>query len=173
MDTQTTPEQPAQKSYVVLPPEIAVEPAPFFSAKFILFTVVMMTAAVALGSHGKIPFNPFSKTAAPNAQAQASGPMAAIAALTGKPAPSAPPVPPLNPASFIVTSISLGQPSFAIINGTSCTVGDAVAAPGVTGWKVESIMDGTVVLQNGASFANLQLTTPGIKPLDDDLHPLN
>lgn len=169
METQTTPRPPAEKNYIVLPPEI-VEPAPFFSAKFVIFTVVVMTAAVALGLHGAILFSHFRKTGA--AAAQAPGPMAAIVALV-KPAPSAPPVPPLNTAAFVVTSISLGQPSFAIINGASRTVGDSVDGPGAVGWKIKAIMEGTVLLQNGTSFATLTLTDPGLKPLNDDLHPLN
>ena len=168
METQSTQQPPAQKGYIVLPPEI-IEPAPpVLSAKFMLFTVVVMTAAVALGLHVRLPFIHFGKTAMPVAQAQgpAAGPVAATAATAAA-------IPPLNPAAFVVTSISLGQPSFAIINSASYTVGDSVAAPGVTGWKVKTIMDGTVLLQNGAAFTTLQLTTPGIKPLDDDLHPLN
>ena len=73
----------------------------------------------------------------------------------------------------MVTSISLGEPSFAIINGRSLIVGDPVAAPGVTGWKVSRIVDGAVLLQNGSTFTSLPLSLPGIKPLDDQLHPLN
>jgi hypothetical protein len=165
MDTQT--ESHAEKSYVVLPPEI-VEPAPFLSAKFMLFTVVVMTVAVALGLHGKLPFIHFSKTSTPGEQA--SGPVAAIAAMVSRPAPSAPP---LNTSALVVTSISLGQPSFAIINGVSRTVGDSVDAPGVTGWKIKAITEGTVLLQNGTSVASLTLSDPGLKPLNDDLHPLN
>ena len=87
--------------------------------------------------------------------------------------PAAPPVAPLNPGAFVVTSISIGQPSFAIINGTSRVEGDPVEAPGVTGWKVRQIVDGAVVLQNGSTVASVPLSTPGIKPLDDALHPLN
>jgi hypothetical protein len=170
MDTQTEPHSETEKNYVVLPPEI-VEPAPFFSAKFMLFTVVVMTVAVALGLHGGISFIHFGKSGAPTAQAP--GAMAAIAALVSKPAPAAPPVPPLNTAALAVTSISMGEPSFAIINGVSRTVGDSVDAPGAPGWKIKAITEGTVLLQNGTSVATLQLSDPGLKPLNDDLHPLN
>jgi hypothetical protein len=169
METQQQP--PIQRNYIVLPPEEVVEPAPFLSVKFILFTLVVMTASIALGLHGKIPsipFNiPFIKTAAPAAQTQPVAPAA-----TANAAPAAP-VPPLNPAAFTVTSISLGQPSFAIINGVARSVGDSVDSPGVTGWKVKNIMEGTVLLQNGSSFATLTQSTPGINPLNDTLHPLN
>jgi hypothetical protein len=90
--------------------------------------------------------------------------------MVSRPAPSAPP---LNTSALVVTSISLGQPSFAIINGVSRTVGDSVDAPGVTGWKIKAITEGTVLLQNGTSVASLTLSDPGLKPLNDDLHPLN
>ncbi len=89
-----------------------------------------------------------------------------------KAAPAAP-VPPLNPKAFTVTSISIGQPSIAIINGVSRVAGDPVEAPGVTGWKVRQILDDAVILQNGATQATLPLSTPGINPLNDQLHPLN
>jgi hypothetical protein len=86
---------------------------------------------------------------------------------------AAAPVAPLKAGAFVVTSISLGQPSIAIINGTSHAEGDPIEAPGVTGWKVMRIGDGTVWVQNGSTVAALPLTLPGIKPLDDELHPLN
>jgi hypothetical protein len=169
MDTQTLPKPdpnaaPVYRSY---PAQVEPEPAPVFSAGFVIFAVLVIGAGAYLGclKSGKVPLPKF--LTAPNAVARP----AAHAVLSVPPA--APPVAPLNPASFVVTSISLGQPSYAIINGTSHAVGDAVEAPGVTGWKVARIVDGTVWLQNGATFAALPLSTPGIKPLDDTLHPLN
>lgn len=79
----------------------------------------------------------------------------------------------LQPGTFVVTSISLTEPSFAIINGISRAVGAPLEAPGVTGWKVARIMDGSVVVQNGATYTTLPLTTPEMKALDDNLKPLN
>jgi hypothetical protein len=82
-------------------------------------------------------------------------------------------IPAPKAGTFVVTAISLGQPSFAIVNGKSRIEGDPVEAPGVTGWKVKQIVDGAVYLQNGATVTSIPLSLPGIKPLDDKLQPLN
>ena len=119
---------------------------------------------------------PGMTAAASGMTATASAPTAAAHAAPGAPGVHGTPtgaVPPLKPGAFIVTSISLSPPAFAIINGRSRIVGDPVEAPGVIGWKVARVMDGAVILQNGGSFATLPLTAPGLKPLDDELKPLN
>jgi hypothetical protein len=161
----------AAKTYISLPPEPDEAPDRFFSAKFVIFTILVIGGATAGGlvQSGKISLHqilPIQK-----APVQASAPKAAPSA--PRAAPTAVPVPPLKPDTFIVTSISIGQPSFAIINGISRVEGDPVQAPGVTGWKVSRVLENAVLLQNGSAFASLPLSTPGLKPLDDALHPLN
>ena len=163
------------------------EPAFGLSWMFILFAVLVIGAAAVAGSvrSGKLNLNQYFSVPKPAAQAHPV--QAAQVARPGEPAHTAqastaskairgalviPPAP-LKPNTFVVTSISLGEPSFAIINGRSLIVGDPVAAPGVTGWKVSRIVDGAVLLQNGSTFTSLPLSLPGIKPLDDQLHPLN
>jgi hypothetical protein len=168
------------KSYISLPPEIDL-PDPIFSVKFVVFAIFVIGAAAVGGavqsgriSLDRLPPNPFFN--APKAvAAPAQAPVAAAAAPAPHVAPAATPapVPPLKPDTFVVTSISIGAPSFAIINGTSRVEGDPVEAPGVTGWRVRQIVDGAVVLQNRSTLATLPLSTPGFKPLDDELHPLN
>ena len=83
------------------------------------------------------------------------------------------PIAPPKEGTFVVSSISLGQPSIAIINGQSRVQGDPVEAAGVTGWTVSQITEDAVVLRNGVTLASIPLATPGIKPLNDELHPLN
>jgi len=164
MDTNTLPKPApnAAPGYTSLPAQTDSEPASGLSAKFIIFAIVVVGAAGLAGSlkSGKLTLNRFFNVPKVIAQAKALALPAA-------------PVAPLKPGAFVVTSISLGQPSFAIINGESRTEGDPVEAPGVTGWKVKQIVDGAVWLQNGSTVASLPLTLPGIKPLDDQLHPLN
>jgi len=165
-----------KKSYISLPPEIDEPSEPLFSIKFVIFAVLVVGAAAVGGSvqSGRVSLNRFFNVPAATAPAPVQ-PVPATKALAphAAPAPSAAPIPPLKPDTFVVTSISLGQPSIAIINGSSHVEGDPVEAPGVTGWKVRQIVDGAVVLQNGSTLATLPLSTPGIKPLDDELHPLN
>ena len=123
---------------------------------FIIFAVLLIGGAVVAGlvESGKLSLNKFFN--APKS--------AAIAA---------PPVPAPKAGTFVVTSISMGQSSFAIINGKSRVEGDPVEAPGVLGWKVSRITDDAVWLKNGSTLTALPLTMPGMKPLDDTLHPLN
>lgn len=170
METQSppTPAAVAPKTYVSLPPQIE-EPAPFFSAKFIVFSIFVLGAAALAGSiqSGKISLNKYLRMVKAEALAPASG------APPAAPAPAASPVPLFKPDTFVVTSISMGDPSFAIINGVSRTVGDPVEAPGVTGWKVRQIGNGKVWFQNGSSVESVALTAPGLNPLNDQLHPLN
>jgi hypothetical protein len=168
METQTPVNGPAPSAfprYVSLPPERDPEPASWLSAKFIIFAILVIGAAAVAGSlkSGKLTLPGYFHANKATAQARPSA----------APAASAAPVAPLKPGAFVVTSISLGQPSFAIINGQSRIEGDPVEAPGVTGWKVKRIVDGAVWLQNGTTLAPLPLSMPGIKPLDDELHPLN
>jgi hypothetical protein len=175
MDIQTPPEaaQNAPKGYISLPPEIEEPKPPLFSAKFVIFAIFLVGAAAIAGSvkSGRISLNRYFNV--PGAIAPAQAPAPQTPAHQSAPTAPAAPVAPLKPDAFVVTSISLGQPSIAIINGTSRVEGDAVEAPGVTGWKVKQIVDGAVVLQNGSTLTTLPLSTPGIKPLDDELHPLN
>jgi len=194
---QSTPAS-SPKGYVVLPPEVEAAPDKVFSGKFVVFTIFVIGLAIVggLAKSGKPAliqyvtlshyFNvakaaamaPASGAAAAPASQDAAAPAAPVAQkVSAAPAENAagpaPSVVTLDPNTFVVTSISIGQPSFAIINGTAKVVGDAVEASGVTGWKVSQIEDGTVWLQNGASLAALHLSTPGIKALDDNLRPLN
>lgn len=104
-----------------------------------------------------------------------------VAQLTGAskpvttPSPSAiaKPAPTPKPGTFVVTSISLGHPSYAIINGISRTEGAPVEAKGVTGWKVSRITDGGILLMNGSAVYPIRLSLPDIRPLNDSLRPLN
>lgn len=146
------------------------EPAAGLSPVFILFAVFLVGAAAVAGSvkSGKLNLNRFFNV--PQSGAQANPAPIAAPRAAAKPAA---PAPPLKPDTFVVTSISIGQPSFAIINGTSRVEGDPVEAPGATGWKVKRITDGEVLLQNGSTITTIPLSAPGIKPLDDQLHPLN
>jgi hypothetical protein len=181
MDVRTEPHNLSNapnKGYISLPPEVDLpDPEAFLSAKFVIFAIIVISAAAVGGSvqSGRISLNRFfpAKAAvqAPAASAVPAAPGAPAA--HAAPAAVAVPVAALNPDAVVVTSISIGQPSFAIINGTSRVVGDAVEAPGVTGWKVKQIVDGAVLLQNGATVTSVPLSTPGIKPLDDTLHSLN
>jgi len=149
-----TPPRPA-----ILPP-LPPEPAPIFSIGFILFAILAIGGAGLGGAlqSGKLTLGQFSHAA-----------HAAVSAVA--PAPAKVPPPPAG--TFVVTSILLGQPSIAIINGKSQAEGAAVDAPGVTGWKVSRILDGVVWMKNGVTLAPIPLTLPGIKPLDDSLRPLN
>jgi hypothetical protein len=145
-------------------------PKRIFTVKFVIFAILVIGAAAVGGlvQSGKISLKQYlspKPVVAQAAPAQALSPHAA--------ATKAPPVPPLKPDTFVVTSVSVGQPSFAIINGISHAEGDPLTAPGVTGWKVHRILDDSVLLQNGKTFASVPLSTPGMKPLDDTLHPLN
>jgi len=142
------------------------EPSAGRSFAFIVFAVLLIGVAAVAGmlQSGKLNLNQYFNV--PKAGATA------IAAVVTHVA-SAAPVAPLKPNAFVVTSISLGQPSYAIINGQSRTEGDALTAPGVTGWKVRQIADGVVSVQNGSTVTALGISTPGIKPLNDELHPLN
>jgi len=185
--------QAAPQGYIrYAPEEPCPEPEAFLSLRFVIFAVVMIGGATAGGliQSGKIPLNGLSKIPAAVAalathplqagKASPAGPAAqplqAVSAVIHRvvaAAPTATPVPPLKPDAFVVTSISMGQPSIAIINGTSRVEGDPVEAPGVTGWKVSRIVDGAVVFQNGSALATVLLSTPGLNPLNDQLHPLN
>lgn len=170
MDIET-PSKPAPNAAPVCqsyppPDESLLEPASGLSAGFIIFAVLLIGAAAVAGSlkSGKLNLNKFFNVP-PTAVAQ--GVRSAIAI------PVAIPVAALKQDTFVVSSISLGQTGFAIINGQSRVEGDPVDAPGVTGWKVKRIGDGMVWLQNGSTLTSIPLSTPGIKPLDDQLHPLN
>jgi hypothetical protein len=170
MDVRTEPHNLSNapnKGYISLPPEVDLpDPEAFLSAKFVIFAIIVISAAAVGGSvqSGRISLNRFfpAKAAvqAPAASAVPAAPGAPAA--HAAPAAVAVPVAALNPDAVVVTSIS-----------TSRVVGDAVEAPGVTGWKVKQIVDGAVLLQNGATVTSVPLSTPGIKPLDDTLHSLN
>jgi hypothetical protein len=163
------PQPQTFQSYVTLPPDIPV-PEPIFSIRYVLFVICVMTVAVVLGLHGKIPFINSGPDHKPGTPEFVSATMAAFHAA---PSQAATPIPPPPPGTFIVTSLSAGPSGFAIINGHSYGVGDAVADPGASGWTIREIEDGDVILQNGATVTAIPLTDPGLKPLDDTLHPLN
>jgi len=177
------PDSAAQKTYIVLPPEEAPKAEPLLSVRFIIFTIVVIAAAIFAASvkSGRVSLDHFFNAPKPGAQAPAAGHSASVA-------PAATPAPPvtnavqavaalvapsLPPDTFVVSSISIGQPSFAIINGVSRVEGDPVEAPGVTGWKVRQITEDAVLLQNGSTVTPVPLSAPGIQPLDDSLKPLN
>jgi hypothetical protein len=167
MDTQTPTEPAPPKGYISLPPEVDEPTEKIFTAKFVIFAVLVIAMATVAGllKSGHLSLNKYFNT-----------PPTVTAALAHTPfAPAATPVPiaPLSPAAVAVTSISLGQQSFAIINGNARMVGDAIDVPGVTGWKVKQITDGAVVFQNGSTISTIPLTSPGLNKLDDTLHPLN
>ncbi|MGA3169935.1 MAG: hypothetical protein ABSE62_02880 [Chthoniobacteraceae bacterium] len=167
MDVQTPAKQPVQPAPVIVPysPPVEPEPRSGFSALFIIFAVLVIGGAGIAGAiqSGKISVNGLFKAA------KTAAPSIAAALPSFHMAPVMPP----KPGTFTVTSISLGQPSYAIINGQSRTVGDPAPAPGVFGWKVGRIEDGRVWLQNGATWFAVPLTEPGLKPLDDTLNPVN
>jgi len=157
------PPKPAPGSYISLPPEVAPE-TKTFSPGFIVFAILLIVAAAVAGclQSGKLSLNQYFNVPKPVVVAQAA------------PHPAAPiAVPPPKAGAFLITSISLGASSFAIINGKSRVQGDPVEAPGVTGWKVNQIVEGGVRLQNGATIVLVPVSEPGLKPLDDQLHPLN
>ena len=139
-----------------------VEPEPMFSTKFIIVAVLVIGAAVVAGvfESGKLNLQQFMPSKGAVLQT-----LPVTVQLAAVPLP--------KPGTFTVTAISLGQTGFAIINGKSRLVGDALEVPGVTGWKVKQILDGAVLIQNGPTVASLPLTLPGMKPLNDQLHPLN
>jgi len=160
MDTETPTKEPASPSFPLRQePEVARGRSPIIPV--VAFLIVGATSLTGAYKSGRL--NRFFHNAKPSAQLLPAAPHAAPTA----------PVPPLKPGAFVVTSISLGRPSIAIINGISHMEGDPLKAPGVTGWKVKRIVDGGIWLQNGAAVASIPLTLPGLKPLDDQLHPLN
>jgi hypothetical protein len=171
MDVQTPPKQPVQPAPVVVPycPPPEPEPRSVFSVPFIIFAVLVIGGAGIAGAiqSGKISVNSLVKTAKETAKSAAPTITSAL------PSFHTAPVMPPKPGTFTVTSISLGQPSYAIINGQSHAVGDPVQAPGVFGWKVGRIDDDRVWLQNGSTWSAVPLTEPGLNPLNDTLHPLN
>jgi hypothetical protein len=186
------------KGYVVLPPEV-VEPVTFLSAKLVAFAVVVFAAATVAGlvRSGRLEISGFGVkpaavvSAGAPVSADATTPVAAnpvaaqkpvmvtqkpvsfVANAAVQPVKPVAPSPTLPAGTFTVSSISVGNPSFAIINGTAKVAGDAVEANGVTGWSVRQITESTVVLQNGSGVAELPLTSPGLNPLNDKLNPLN
>jgi hypothetical protein len=190
---QTQNLQPAPgKTYVVLPPEPEPEPEALFSAKFVVFCIFVIGAGALAGGiqSGQIPVQrylhlpvssgstvslaPSSATPAPAAHAAP-----AAVAVPAKVAPAAliaaTPAPPISfPAkTFVVSSISIGNPSIAIINGISRVKGDLVETDSVKGWTVRQIRENAVVLQNAATLETIPLSTPELNPLDDTLKPLN
>ena len=193
MDAQTQTQNAAadqKRGYVSLPPEQWSGPEPIFTVRFIAFTFFAFLFAVAggLAASGRLSLLHLTliPPAAPHIAAQAVIPQSAPASAANparhwtapaiiKAIMAAPPAPApvLQPGTFTVTSIALGQPSIAIINGTSHVEGDPLEAPGVTGWKIRQILEEAVIVQNGSTLASLPLSTPGLKPLDDQLHPLN
>ena len=158
--SQPAPLPPASRGYVSLPPE----PEPVRGSGppwFVIFTLFIIGAAAIGGAYQSGKLSMFFNH--PNPVALAKAPVAAPPL----------PAPALKPGVFVVTTISVGQPSIAIINGKTRGEGDPVEAPGVTGWRIKQIVDGAVWLQNGSTFASVPLATPTLKPLDDTLKPLN
>jgi hypothetical protein len=156
------------------------EPEAFLSARFVVFTVFVMSAAVFGGllQSGKLSTHRTVAVAKPAIvpgvpQVAAAKPTIPTAAAHHVALPPPASAPPPKPDAFVVTTISLGQPSIAIINGVSHAEGDILNAPGAKGWRVRKIMDGAVILQNGTTLATIPGSFPSLKPLDDQLHPLN
>jgi hypothetical protein len=158
--------------YTRLPAEADAEPRAGSAVAFAIFAVLVIGAATVAGlvKSGKLDLNKFFNVPKPAAQRQPAVPAPAHTAAARPPAAAAAP---LKPGAFVVTSISIGQPSFAIINGRSRSEGDALEAPGVTGWSVARITEEAVLVRNGSTYASLPLSTPDMKPLDDSLKPLN
>lgn len=165
-------QETAAKGYVSLPAEESLPADRLFTVPFVIFAVLVIGLATGAGlvQSGRVSLNQYF-SAKPVAQSQ--GPLPFNLSFPGAHPVATPAVPPPSPGTFVVTSISIGQQSFAIINGTSHSVGDAVAAPGAAGWSVRQITEDGVVLQNGATLATIPLSTPGLKPLNDNLKPLN
>lgn len=201
VETVTHNNASEQRSYVVLPPEPDPEPKPFITVNFVAFTVAVITVAALAGlvQSGRIPLDRFTgghkavaqiAPAAPAAPAAAASPaatahpsaspagpatapaQAATAAVVAKPSP--PPLPTaFPPDTFVVSSISIGQPSFAIINGISRVKNELVETDKVKGWTVRQINGDSVVLQNDGVLETVPLNTPKFNALDDTLKPLN
>jgi len=93
---------------------------------------------------------------------------AQVAAATSVPVPKSFP-----PDTFVVTSISLGNPSYAIINGFSYETDEEVNSNTAKGWFIRQITENSVILQNGDSIETVPLSTPKLQPLNDTLQPLN
>lgn len=203
MDTQVrhVPKVPAETS-AQIPPPLEPAARPRSSRGFAFLTVVVLLISATLGAlrSGRITLDRFMsapKTAAlvkemiqtapnnfPIAPATAAKAMPASAAARVVPQAAAPravaqakapeaPAETIPQGAAVVTSIGLAEPRFAIINGVARSVGDDVPLPGATGWRVARIADGAVTLQKGRSYAVVEVTTPGVKPLDDSLKPLN
>jgi hypothetical protein len=194
LDTRNLQPAPG-KTYIVLPPEPDPEPEPFFSVRFILFCAVVFNLAVLGGSiqsgrirvdrylHLKEP--PTSTTVSFAPSVAAASPVAPVAhaspSASGAPGSLAKPVnaalaliaPTFPPDTFVVSSISIGNPSFAIINGVSRFKDSLVETDTVKGWTVRTITENSVVLQNGRTLKTIPLSAPKLKPLDDTLQPLN
>ncbi|HEX4083745.1 MAG TPA: hypothetical protein VHY22_02450 [Chthoniobacteraceae bacterium] len=138
---------------IILPPE---QPKPVSPLWFVLLAVVLIACAAVAGllHSGKISLD------------KILGRKPAVAHAASTPAP-------LKAGAFVVTSISVGRPSYAIINGVSHAEGDTLSAPGATGWRVRRIDDAVVWVQNGMTVTSIPLTTMALKPLNDTLHPLN
>jgi hypothetical protein len=185
--TQSLHDAPV-KTYVVLPPEPEAAPKPFLSVGFVIFSVVVIGAAGLGGAvqSGRISLDRFfnapqtigsgSLSFAPSAPGAHAAPKAPVLPPPppSAPAPSVPAAPKsFPPKTFVVSSISIGNPSFAIINGVSYTKDKEVQSDTVKGWIVRQITENSVILQNGDTAETVPLNSPDLKPLDDTLQPLN
>lgn len=174
---------PAQfRSY---PRDEYVEPPT--SPKFLILAIIAVVATI-LAAVIQSAINRHNQPATPAAHAAARvHPVApAHAATSASPAHSvtpaglitpvrliaAIPVPTPKPGVFTVTTISLAEPRFAIVNGVSRFEGDFLEAHGVTNWKLTRIADGAILIQNGPTSTWLPLSAPRIRPLNDKLNPL-
>jgi hypothetical protein len=197
MDTQIHPNnlQPAPgKTYIVLPPEADPVPEPIFSARFLVFAFIVISLAAIGGlvrsgritvnqvlhlpasSTATVSFAPSSAVPAPAAAAVHAAPASVVQPRPAAPVAAAVPIAApksFPPDTFVVTSIAIGSPSYAIINGFSYEIGQTVNSDTAKGWFIRQITGNSVVLQNGDSVETVPLSTPKLKPLDDTLQPLN
>jgi len=142
------------------------ETTPIYSLRFIIVSILILAVA---GIGGLLQTGRLTVAQLTGAAQAAATPSPAAHAVPA----AAPPAPTPKPGTFVLSSISLGHPSYAIINGVARTEGAPVTAPGVTGWKLSRIMEGGILLMSGTTVFPIRLTVPDIRPLDDNLHPLN
>lgn len=86
------------------------------------------------------------------------------------------PQPLLNERSFRVTSILLGSPSLAVINGRAYSEGEYIRMPKETGGlrvRVQRISDGLVMLQHDQQMLSVQLTRAELGPKKPEMEYLS
>ena len=84
--------------------------------------------------------------------------------------------PALDEKSFKVTSILLGNPALAVINGRAYSEGEFLRLPKTAGplrVRVQRIADGMVMLQHDKQALNVPLFRPELEPKAQELEVLN